>query len=429
MVGSTTTTRIIAIRSSAATSFMNNTWCSIEDVYAAYLDCKKRKSKSTQYAQFAANEAANIYDLWKELNEHTYTIGYSDAFCVTRPKVREVFAAQFRDRIVHHLVMLRLLPLFESAFINDTYNCRVGKGTEYGVKRVAEFMRQHPDGWILKCDIRCFFMNIKKARLADMLESFISENYNGRDIDHIQWLVRMIVMHRPEKRCIRKGDMTLWNILPKGKSLFDTDGSNGLAIGNLTSQIFANYYMLPLDKWLSGIDGVCYGRYVDDFILVAGERDVLKSLLPQIRTFLREQLDIELHPNKVYLQPIRHGVTFLGSVIKHGRIYAGNRTVGNAVNLIREYAFVKNKEKYIEKFAQRYNSYMGYLVHRKTYGIRWKLWNMVDEETKKYVFMSENMAVMQVRNQYKEKTKLQNQYKHGKKNFQSRRIRQCRSGI
>lgn len=72
---------------------MINAWCSIADVYEAYIDCKKRKSKSTQYAQFAANEAANIYDLWKELNERTYEIGASDAFCVTRPKVREVFAA------------------------------------------------------------------------------------------------------------------------------------------------------------------------------------------------------------------------------------------------------------------------------------------------------------------------------------------------
>ena len=401
---------------------MINAWCSIADVYEAYIDCKKRKSKSTQYAQFAANEAANIYDLWKELNERTYEIGASDAFCVTRPKVREVFAAQFRDRIVHHLCMLRLLPIFEAAFINDTYNCRVGKGTDYGIKRVAQFMHEHPDGWVLKCDIRCFFMNIRKEKLADMLEQFIAEHYTGEDIEPIQWLVRMIVMHRPEKRCIRKGDLTLWDELPKGKSLFDTGGKTGLAIGNLTSQIFANYYLLPLDNWLAHIDGICYGRYVDDFVLVAGEKDVLKALLPKIREFLHERLAIDLHPNKIHLQPVRHGVTFLGSVIKQGRIYAGNRTIGNATNLIREYALIEDKEKYIEKFCARYNSYMGYLVHRNTYAIRWRLWNMVDDETKRYVYMSENMAVMHVRSEYKERNKLIKLYSHGKKNFHTRRV-------
>ena len=54
---------------------------------------------------------------------------------MTRPKIREVFAADFRDRIVHHLLIRRLEPLFESAFIDDSYNCRKGKGTDYGVKR------------------------------------------------------------------------------------------------------------------------------------------------------------------------------------------------------------------------------------------------------------------------------------------------------
>ena len=116
----------------AVSKFVMNEWCSIEEVYAAYLDCKKRKSKSTSYTRFAANEAANIYSLWEDLNNRTYTIGRSDAFCVTRPKVREVFAAQFRDRIVHHLLMLRLLQHFEEAFIEDTYNCRKGKGTDLG---------------------------------------------------------------------------------------------------------------------------------------------------------------------------------------------------------------------------------------------------------------------------------------------------------
>ena len=398
-------------------------WCSIADVYAAYCDCKKRKAKSIQYAHFAANEAANIYDLWKDLNEHTYAIGASDAFCVTRPKVREVFAAQFRDRIVHHLVMLRLLPAFEAAFINDTYNCRKGKGTDYGISRAAQFMNEHPKGWVLKCDIRCFFMNINKQMLADMLERFIAENYNGKDKAQIQWLVRMITMHRPETKCIRKGDFGLWDILPKGKSLFDMGGKTGLAIGNLTSQIFANYYLLPLDKMLANIQGVCYGRYVDDFVVIAEDRETLKGLLPKIRELLRDRLAIELHPYKVYLQPVRHGVTFVGSVIKGGRIYAGNRTLGNAINLILEYAFIKDKERYIEKFAQRYNSYMGYMIHRQTYAIRWRLWNMVDAQTKQYVYMSDNLAVIYVRNKYKDRNKLLNKYSHGKKNFQKRRIR------
>lgn len=397
-------------------------WCSIEDVYAAYLDCKKCKSKSTSYARFAANEAANIYALWKDLNEHTYEIGSSDAFCVTRPKVREVFAAQFRDRIVHHLIMLRLLPLFEQAFIQDTYNCRKGKGTDYGIKRVAGFMQEHPDGWVLKCDIRCFFMNIDKLLLAAALDRFIHERYHADDMEEVALLVRQVVLHRPEMKCICKGDLTLWGMLQKGKSLFGSDGNHGLAIGNLTSQIFANYYLLPLDEWLTNVDGVYYGRYVDDFVLVSDNKQTLLLLLPEIRMFLRDKLMLALHPSKVYLQPVRHGIAFLGSVIKRNRLYAGNRTVGYATDVVREYNMMSDKEMYIEKYAQRYNSYMGYLSHRNTYAIRWKIWNRVCESVKRYVYLTGDLNVMRVRQQYKERNKLIKIYSHGKKHYAERRI-------
>ena len=396
-----------------------NEWCSIEEVYAAYLDCKKRKSKSTSYARFAANEAANIYDLWEDLNKHTYTIGRSDAFCVTRPKVREVFAAQFRDRVVHHLLMIRLLPHFERVFIEDTYNCRKGKGTDYGIKRVAGYMQENPEKWVLKCDLKHFFMSIDKTLLSNRLEEFIRCAYHKDDEEEVVSLARQIVMHQPELNCIRKGNLELWDVLPKGKSLFKSDGNHGLAIGNLTSQIFANFYLTPLDDWLGNMDEIKYGRYVDDFVLI-GERDVLLESLPKIRDKLKT-IGLTLHPDKIYLQPIRHGMKFLGSVIKHDRLYAGNRTVNNAYEVTRGYGRIKHKEENIEKFAQRYNSYMGYLMHKQSYAIRWKIWNKVSEEAIQYVYMTNGLAVMKVRNRYKERNKLIEYY--GKKHRKQKRVR------
>lgn len=401
-----------------------NEWCSIEEVYAAYLDCKKRKSKSTQYAKFAANEAANIYDLWYDLNNHTYTIGKSDAFCVTRPKVREIFAAKFRDRIVHHLIMIKLLPHFERVFIEDTYNCRVGKGTDYGIKRVSTFMQNNPDKWVLKCDIKNFFMSIDKKLLAEQLDKFIRDMYKGEDIEEILSLTHQIVMHRPELNCIRKGDLDLWEQLPDGKSLFKTDANHGLAIGNYTNQIYANLVMTPIDCLFTPLD-VEYGRYVDDFVVV-GEREVLLELIPKIRKALKE-IGLTLHPTKIYLQPVRHGAKFIGGVIKHDRIYAGNRTVANAYDLVRECNRIRNKEKYIEKFAQRYNSYMGYMIHKQTYAIRWRIWNELDDSVKKYVYMTNGLAVMKVRNQYKTINKYKEQY--GKTNRKQERIQRDRGCI
>ncbi len=397
-------------------------WCTPEEVYDAYLDCRRRKRNSKSCALFEQDELTNIYVLWNDLNNHTYTIGKSTAFCVTRPKVREVFAADFRDRVVHHLLIARLLPYFEAAFIPDTYNCRKHKGTEYGVQQVAAMAEDYADGWVLKCDLQGFFMTIHKPTLADALEHFIRTQYKGTNTDDIVWLARLIALHSPECNCTRQGDLGLWNVLPPNKSLFWNGKDYGQAIGNLTSQIYANYYLLPLDDYLSKIPDTRYGRYVDDFVVFAHTKEELLKLLPPIRKLLSKRGMI-LHPHKVYLQPVRHGLTFIGSTIKHGRIYAGNRTVGNLTNLTRRYnTYYKHGRVHIhEEFAQRYNSYMGYLTHRKSYAIRRRLWEQVSPQIKQFCYI-ENMRVVKVKNKYKYRNKLLQHY--GKNSHFNQRV--CR---
>ena len=105
---------------------------------------------------------------------------------------------------------------------------------------------------------------------------------------------------------------------------------NGQPIGNLTSQIFANFYMNPFDHFIKHDCGIhYYGRYVDDFVLVHQDSIYLKSLIPVIKTFLKNQLQLTLHPNKIYFQHYSKGVQFLGAVIKPNHIYIAKHTQGN----------------------------------------------------------------------------------------------------
>lgn len=206
------------------------------------------------------------------------------------------------------------------------------------------------------------------------------------------------------------------------KTLFKSDGKHGQAIGNLTSQIFANYYLNDFDKLISNIPNIEYGRYVDDFVIVSDDKNILLNLIPKIRKYLKDNLGITLHKNKIYLQPVRHGVTFLGSAIKNGRIYAGNRTVGNLYNLVLKYNKIDNIELHLEEFVQRYNSYMGYLIHRYSYKIRVNVWNLICDDIKKYVYITNNYSVLRIRNEFKLKNKLINYYSYGKKHCQKKRI-------
>lgn len=401
-----------------------NVWVDMPTLYAAYTDCRKRKRGTPSCAEFELHEALNLDTLLYELNSKTYEIGVSNAFCVTRPKVREVFAANFRDRIVHHLVMMKTMHLFEDEFIDNTFNCRKGKGTAQAHLVARELAAKHPDGWVVNCDIQGFFMAIPKKLLADRLEMFLRERYKGSDLEEIVWLVRMIALHCPEKKCIRKGDLSLWKLLPASKSLFTCGEGLGMAIGNLTSQVFANFFLSPFDHWMEG-QGLDYCRFVDDSLAFADDKDVLLKLLPRARAYLRDEFGLTLHPKKVELQPVRRGFPFVGVTVKHGLTYINNRTVGNCYSMIEHYNRKTDEElsEQAEKFVQRYNSYAGYMIHHRTYNIRKRIWSLVDDRVKQFVFINNRLSVVGTHEQYKANTKLKRRYhdlrKHSRRRVQS----------
>ena len=91
-------------------------------------------------------------------------------------------------------------------------------------------------------------MSIHKPTLWNMLETFITERYYGNDKEDILYLVKKIVLHNPELNCVRKSPARMWKDLDTNKSLFTVGNDYGLPIGNLTSQMFANFYLTEFDK-------------------------------------------------------------------------------------------------------------------------------------------------------------------------------------
>ena len=178
----------------------------------------------------------------------------------------------------------------------------------------------------------------------------------------------IVLMNKPSENCVIRGKPSDWDDLPKDKSLFHSPPDCGLPIGNLSSQVFANFYLNIFDHFVKHDLGMkYYGRYVDDFVLVHESQEYLASLIPVIRTFLADELALELHPKKIYLQHYSHGVRYLGAVIKPNRVYVGKRTKGNFYDsIMRHNAVVAG---HVPSSAERaafrasMNSYLGVMGH------------------------------------------------------------------
>ncbi|MBF0270299.1 MAG: reverse transcriptase [Alphaproteobacteria bacterium] len=296
----------------------------VAQLFEAYFECRRHKRNSASALAFEVNLESNLIDLHEELVSGAWQPRPATTFVITRPKPREVWAADFRDRIVHHLVYAAIAPRIETAFIADSCACIKGRGTLYAANRLAQHLRSETEGWskpvfYLKADIANFFVSIRRADLFAMLEARV------RDETMLD-LCRKLVFQDVKRDCIVKGSPQSFARVPRHKSLFHAPEGNGLPIGNLSSQFFANVYLDGLDQMVKRKLGIRpYVRYVDDMLLLHHEPKALLSAANAIREHL-SSIGLKLAESKTFVAPVDKGVDFVGHVIRPHRRQTRPRT-------------------------------------------------------------------------------------------------------
>ena len=220
-----------------------------ESFVEAYHDCICNKMSSSQCCEFRADYEDRLYNLYLQVVSGTYEPLKSLCFVVIWPLYREVFAADFQDRIIHHWICIRLEPLFDKRFAgmgDVSHNCRKGFGTESAVQALFKDIYDCSNGftkscWVGRYDISGFFMSIDKGIAWVLLSELINEHYHEADKECLLYLVRITVFHLPQEHCIKRSPESLWDKIPDNKSLFGNDPYKGMPIGNLPSQLIANF--------------------------------------------------------------------------------------------------------------------------------------------------------------------------------------------
>ena len=355
------------------------------DLHIAYFDARRHKCRKPYQLRLEANMEHNLRNLADELWNRTYKARPSTCFIIQDPKKREVFAADFRDRIVHHLYYNYTHELYERTFIHDSYSCIKGRGTHYGIARLASHIRKESLNYtekcyILKMDISGYFMHINREKLLEIclrilrrmsVHTIAEENpvrwCDVLDFRFLEYLTEIIVLLNPVDSCRIKGDRSDWDDLPRTKSLFYSETGCGLPIGNLTSQLFSNVYMGEFDQYMKrSLKCRRYGRYVDDFYVVSSDKEWLSSLIPDISSFLCNTLDLRINSGKTQICDSFHGVEFLGAYIKPHRKYISNSSLGRICKKIPKLKTIHSPYKIMSVL----NSYLGVLSHYSAFHIK-----------------------------------------------------------
>lgn len=264
---------------------------SVENLLQAWKEFLKGKRQKKDVQEFQMRLMDNIFSLHFDLINHTYKHGGYQAFKINDPKPRDIHKATVRDRLLHHAIYRILYPFFEKTFISDSYSCQINKGTHKAINRFKKFAyitskNNTKTCWILKCDIRKFFANIDHSILLKILREYIANK-------DILGLLREVIHSFNTKDKI----------------------DIGLPLGNLTSQLFVNIYMNKFDQFAKHkLKAKYYIRYADDFVIFSEDKKLLKSMISEIKEFLKSELNLDLHPDKVFIKTLASGMDFLGWV-------------------------------------------------------------------------------------------------------------------
>ena len=356
---------------------------SLENFYRQYYACRRNKRNTINALRFEAEQEKNLITLREALLTRTYQPRRSVCFFTTRPKFREIIAADFQDRVVHHLLVDYLEQIWEPIFIHDSYACRRGKGVHKGVKRLQQFIRQAGDNgckpvWYLQLDIKNYFLNIDRDVLLRLLFAKCPD-------ESAQWLTQLLVYHDVTKDCYFKGRRDLQEKIPAHKTMFGAAENKGLPIGNLNSQFFANVYLNSLDQFVKHeLKCKFYLRYCDDFVLLANDADTLRDWQVQIEQYLHQELKLTLNP-KQRLARVSDGVDFLGYIVRKDYMLVRRRVVHNLKLKLGEFEKQLVIEKHgvrcyrfdqtlLDKLAAVLSSYLGHLKQANSWRLVHSLW-------------------------------------------------------
>jgi retron-type reverse transcriptase len=290
-----------------------DTWPTFEEVTQAYRECRLGKRASVHQARFEAHLGKNLFELHQELITEKYRPSSVVCFVVTRPKPREIFAAHFRDRVVHHLVVSQLATHWERKFIHSSFACRKGKGTHGALKYFQKQVRQISQGGIrpvyaLKLDLASFFATIHRPSLCQLLTNDLSPRNN-----HLRHLIQTLYLTDGRRDVIMKGDQRFFDLIPPEKSWFHQGKDHGIPIGNLISQFGANVYLTELDHLIQRkLKPRAYLRYMDDLLLLDINPEHLRPFEKVIGDWLLQHRRQSLNSAKTVLTRLDRGIEYLG---------------------------------------------------------------------------------------------------------------------
>lgn len=265
----------------------------MDNLLLAFYKAQRGKACKMEVARYREHLQDNLLQMQERLLSGNVQVGRYHTFKIFDPKERQICAASFDERVLHHALINVCHKYFDRHLIYDTYATRIGKGTYAALDKAHRVMPRYK--YVAKLDVRKYFYSIDHDVLKRQLGRLFKDSL----------------------------------LLSAFYGIIDTyyceQEGKGLPIGNLTSQYLANHYLSDYDHYVKERLRVpVYIRYMDDMLLFGNDRTALNEQVASVRDYLSEYLQLTIKPPQVVATG--QGVSFLGYRLQGHRIGLNSRS-------------------------------------------------------------------------------------------------------
>lgn len=267
------------------------------NLYQAFRQCSRGKKQSAGYQVFLLNYGEQLWAMHQELaTTGNYHFASYREFFVHDPKKRLIMAAPFGDRVVHTAICQVIFPILDALIPKCSYACRPQMGNYHALQRLrAQLKLMGQQRYVIKLDVRQYFASIPHGPLLALIDQALPDQ-------SLTPLLASLLASHPHYRQLQRG----------------------IPIGNLTSQLFANFYLASLDQLACSLlafdpsapphPNGAYLRYMDDLVIIGATKAQALASAQALIEHATEKLELAIPPNK-FMPLANDPVPFLGFVL------------------------------------------------------------------------------------------------------------------
>lgn len=270
---------------------------SIENLLKSYKKAVKKRKEKTEVYIFNQEQEKNLKKILEDLRNRKYKHWKYRLLVLNDSKKRYIYSPQLRDHILHHMIYNVLYSVLDKKIPYNSFATRIGKWwhqwLKYFFQKSQKLLKYYDFEkiYFMKIDISKYFYSIHHNLLKQKIFKYIKNQ-------DLVYAINLVIDSYKTSN--------IFDELFEKNSFYRNTIYKGVPIWAIYSQLFANFYLYDLDRYINQyLKPMIYLRYMDDMIFVSNSVENINFIKKQVLSYIYK-LKLYVAPRKIQINKMYH---------------------------------------------------------------------------------------------------------------------------